>query len=336
MHLTGTEVEKIAIFRALQLGDMLCVIPAVRALKEAFPQASLTLIGLPWSKFMVNRFPHYFNEHIVFPGHPGLPEQDPDVLVLPEFFTVVQQQNFSLLVQMHGSGNIVNSLMACCNAAILAGYYTPGTYKPSSYFIPYPGSIHEIHRHLALISALGIDSDNDELEFPIFNEDLQELREHQLSLLPGSYVCIHPGARDRERQWGLINFARIADHCAEQGYQVVITGSEEETDLADQTASFMKFPSINAAGKTSIGGVAALISNAKALVSNCTGVAHIAAALKKRSLVISLNEEPWRWAPLNKDLHTTIEWHESLDPEDVMGMLDHVLFDASLYGDHGI
>jgi ADP-heptose:LPS heptosyltransferase len=331
MHLTGTEVEKIGIFRALQLGDLLCAIPAVRTLKEHFPQASVTLIGLPWSSFMVKRFPHYFNEHISFPGHPGLPEQPADILALPEFLTVLQQQNFSLLVQMHGSGSIVNSLLACCNAAMLAGYYTPGHYRPSPYFIPYPGFVHEIHRHLALVSSLGIDTNNDELEFPILQEDLDELRRQDLALLPGSYVCIHPGARDRGRQWPLMNFAKLADHCVEQGYQVVITGSTEEKDLAKRMASRMTYPSINAAGRTSIGGVAALISNAKALVSNCTGVAHIAAALKKRSLVISLNEEPQRWAPLNKELHTTIEWHNGLDPVEMYGMLDHVLYDASLF-----
>jgi ADP-heptose:LPS heptosyltransferase len=46
--------------------------------------------------------------------------------------------------------------------------------------------------------------------------------------------------------------------------------------------------------------VAVLIKNAAALVSNCTGVSHIAAALKTKSIVISLDGEPDRWGPFEQ------------------------------------
>jgi ADP-heptose:LPS heptosyltransferase len=44
------------------------------------------------------------------------------------------------------------------------------------------------------------------------------------------------------------------------------------------------------------------------LIANCTGVAHIAAAVKTQSVIISMNGEPERWAPLNKNLHCVIDW----------------------------
>src|SRR5436305_1212804 len=70
----------------------------------------------------------------------------------------------------------------------------------------------------------------------------------------------------------------------------------------------MRHPPIDTCRNTSLGDIAVLIRNAASLVSNCTGVSHIAAAFKTPSIVISMDGEPERWRPIDKTLHHTIDW----------------------------
>ncbi|HEX8462326.1 MAG TPA: glycosyltransferase family 9 protein [Segetibacter sp.] len=326
LKLPVDQIKKIAVFRALQIGDMLCAIPAIRALHNAYPSAEITLIGLPWAKILVERF-DYIHSLIVFPGYPGFPEQVVNKTAFPDILKNIQEQAFDLVVQMQGSGIISNPLTNLFAGKNIAGYFTTGNYCPDkNLFIQYPQGIHEIERHLKLITSLGIDEVSTDLEFPILPEDQEDFAKAGLPVEPGKYVIVHPGARGASRHWGVENFAAVADFCFENGLQVIITGTKEEAEITSGVINAMKHEAIDATDRTSLGAVAVLIKNAATLVSNCTGVSHIAAALKTKSIVISLDEEPYRWAPLNKTLHTTIDWATTPDIELVKQEINTLLF----------
>jgi len=301
-------IRKIGILRALQLGDLLCSVPAIRALKQAFPESEIFLIGLPNASGFVQRFPHYFNGLIKFPGFPGLPEQPYDVKEITDFISYIQKQKFDLIIQMQGNGNIVNPLVELFGAVYTAGFYRPTDYEPEGgLFLLYPEG-HEVERHLSLMEHLGIESAGKYLEFPLTNKDEIELASAGLSFEPGSYVCVHPGSRGSWRQWPPEYFAALADMAADHGKTVVLTGTGDEMIIVEQTASFMKHNPVVAAGKTTLGSAGVLIRDAFALISNCTGVSHIASAVNTPGIIISMDGEPERWGPLNNDILVTLDW----------------------------
>lgn len=297
--------RSVLVFRALQVGDMLCAVPALRALRRALPQACITLVGLPWAAQFASRFSHLLDDFIAFPGHPDLPEQAPrDDNAWGEFLQQVQARQAELAIQLHGSGEHSNPVVRRFGAMQLAGFgKTPG--GPDA-LIPWPEEGSEVERLLTLMRHLGAPGSGSHLEFPVLPQERAELAASGWAkgLVRHRYVCLHPGARFRDKCWPPACFAAIADCIAEEfGLQIVLTGSAKEADLTAAVASAMRHPAIDTASPLSLGAMAALIQDAALLVSNDTGVSHLAAAFRLPSVVVFNKADMARWAPEDRSLH---------------------------------
>ena len=325
-------ISKIAIFRALYLGDMLCIIPAVRSIRTAFPRAEIVLVGLPWQRDFVQRFSSYFNDFIEFPGWPGLPEQEPDIDKIITFLEAIRKERFDLIFQMQGNGAITNSMCLLWGGRKVCGLRTSTGYAPDPVLFPVSeDGDHEVLRFLKLPAALGLPDTGNHLEFPL----TQEEHDRSLQLLsdagiePGSYVCVHPGARDKRRRWPVEKFALVAGKLAASGQPIVLTGSEAEHDVLHTLEHRIDAPVLNIVdryGHLSAGELAALLFHAKLLVSNDTGVSHIAAALQVPSVILfSPYSDINRWRPLDIMQHVAIPWQRAEDITYVMQAIDAAL-----------
>lgn len=301
--------RRVAVFRALQLGDMLCAVPALRALRAALPEARITLLGLPWAESFVERFGHCLTDFIPFPGAPGLPERTPRPGELRAFLAAARERRFDLVLQMHGSGTHSNRLVLSLGAALTAGFCDATDHCPDTHwFIPYPQHEPEVRRMLRLVEHLGIPPRGEELEFPILTRDRHDfVRLAQMARLPDPpYVCVHPGARAPARCWPPERFAAVADALAAQGLRIVLTGSSSEVYLTTTVAHHMRAPSLNLAGQTTLGSLALLLRGAHLLICNDTGISHVAAALRVPSVVIYSASSPQRWVPLDRQRHRAV------------------------------
>ncbi|MBV9080420.1 MAG: glycosyltransferase family 9 protein [Elusimicrobia bacterium] len=288
---------------------MLCVVPALRAVRTACPNSRITLIGLPWAASFVSRFGAYVDDFIEFPGHPALPERVPDADALPRFFEESKRRGFDVAIQLHGSGPVVNRLVEQMGARRSAGYFlTNEDHDSRGFYVRWPNGGHEIEKWLWLVRALGAPAAGQHLEFPVTDAERAEaetlLQSHGIEA--GRYVCVHPGARLKSRRWHPERFAEVADFLASLGYQVIITGSEWERPLTADVRRRMRADSFDLKGEVSLGGLAALIAGARLLVSNDTGVSHIAAAVGTPSVIVTTGSDPRRWSPLDAERHATV------------------------------
>lgn len=291
--------HKIVLLRASRIGDFLCTIPAIRALRHALPNAEIAMITLPLLRDLVLRSP-YIDRYIAFPGFPGMAEQFFSAPEAVQFFRQMQAEQFDLALQMQGSGVYSNPFMLLLGAKATAGFVREG--DPPGLLaaaLPFPESEHEIRRTLALTTFLGIPSHGEELEFPLWQEDYAQA-DTLLSNVKPPFIGLHPSARDATRRWSIDHFAEVGRIIGQRhAGTVVLLGEAEDYATGERMAHNMATPCLNLMGKTTLPVLGAIIERLSVLITNDTGPAHIAYALKTPTITIFGGGSPILNGPLD-------------------------------------
>lgn len=307
----SAQVRTILLVRALPgLGDLLCAAPAIRTLRAALPKAHLVLLGLPQSQAMLQWLPGMVDEFLSFSGFPGIPESPSgDSRAMLCGLSLLQQRHFDLVVQLHGDGRTSNAFAALAGGRHTAGTVLDGEWSPDpALYVKAEPSLPEPERALRVVERLGARARILDPGWTCTLEDVQgaDAVRRRYGLAKGRYVCIHPGASTPERRWPVWSFAQTADHLADSGFGVVVTGTAEEGHLAVAMARHMRHDLVDLTGKSDLGVLSALLRAARLIVANDTGVSHLAAAVAAPSVIVFTGSDPGRWAPLDRRRHRPV------------------------------
>jgi ADP-heptose:LPS heptosyltransferase len=275
------------------LGDLLCVVPALRALRTAWPAAELTYIGLPGTEWFAERFAVYIDRFEPLRAWSGLPETADDPLEQDAFARRMRARRFDVAFQLHGDGHVTNDLIASLGARRTAGLAQAGAPRPDDRTFPDVPDASEVERTLLPVRAAGVTTDDRRLAWPEHPFDLRGL----LGLEQDTYAVLHAGASLPSRRWDPAGFALVADALARLGLEIVLTGVAAEAAITRRVAQATTAPTVDLAGALDLGGAAALIRRARLLVTNDTGVSHLAAAVGTPSVVVFTVTDPMRWKP---------------------------------------
>jgi ADP-heptose:LPS heptosyltransferase len=284
------------------LGDLLCAVPSWRALRAAVPDAHVTLVAQPLAAAVIARLPGYVDEHLPFPGFPGLPDAGRDVRETVRFLAAAQERQFDLVVQQHGDGRVTNVLACLLGGRRTAGFYGPHALRPDpETFLAYPVGEHEVRRHLRLMAHLGAPPCGEHLELELLPQDREGAGAIAADL--GPYAVVHPGAADPARRWPARAFADVGRALAGRDLGVLVTGGAAEADLAATIADAVGGRARSVAGHTDLGVLAALVDAAQLVICNDTGPSHLAVARGVRSVVTVPGAPDRAWLPLDTARH---------------------------------
>ena len=100
-------------------------------------------------------------------------------------------------------------------------------------------------------------------------------------------MVLSPGARWEPKRWPAESFAESGKYFYKAyGWVAVIVGSSGEAELAKKVAGIIGKPAVSVAGQTSLPLLAAILKKSKLVISNDSGVMHLALAVKTPTLAL--------------------------------------------------
>jgi lipopolysaccharide heptosyltransferase I len=284
------EPRKILIVRLSALGDVVRCLPALTALRNAFPQAHIGwIVERPYDE-LVEGHPD-LDEVIVLPRKewarraknpirlPALPFE------ISRFFRALKKKRYDVAIDFQG--NLRSALVTRWSGAPRRiGLGAPSA-KESAHvfytekFIP-PAGVHRLTWNMLMLYALGIKDAAVEWHLPENAQEKSRAREFLSSIrrTNGPLVVIHPGTSKfgEFKRWPAERFAETARRLHdESGAAIVVTGGPGERELCEAVAGGAAECAV-VAPPTSLKALAALIGEADLFVGADTGPMHIAAA----------------------------------------------------------
>lgn len=274
-------VEKIAVLRVNGLGDYVMALPALEALRAAYPRAEIVLLAGDWHQDFVAGRPGPVDRVVLVPGVPGVGRPAdfvPDEDAVRHFLAAMRAERFDLAVQMHGGGRYSNTFLRRLGARVTVGTRSPDA-APLDRSIPYVYYAPEVFRWLEVSALVGAPAQGYEPRLAVTADDLAAASAALGDASDAPLVALHPAATDPRRCWPAERFAGVGDALAAAGARVIVTGSPEEAALAGAVAQAMDAPALPLAGRTTLAGLVGVLSRCAVVVGNDSGPLHVARAV---------------------------------------------------------
>jgi len=306
------DVRRIAVLRANGIGDYVVSEPALAALREAYPDAEITLLGAAHHAALLAGRPGPVDRVVVLPLVSGVrvksdqPDASPEEL---EAWCAEQRAyGYDLSVQLHGGGGNSNPLLLRLGARVSVGAAAPGAPRTDRW-VPYTAYQHDTVRWLEVVAAAGAWSTRLEPGLAVTEADLAASE----AVFPRDsrpLVAVHPGASDARRCYPEDRLGRVARTLADDGARVVVIGGPGDTDRVARVADGFGGDVETVVGGLTLGGLVGTLARASLMIGNDSGPRHLAGAVGTPTVGVFTYANLADVAPLTRTWHRVlVSWH---------------------------
>ena len=290
--------KKILLIRPGGIGDAVLLLPAIRALKEEFPDSTIDVL-CEKRNADIFRLSNDINAIYLY-------DRGTDLFrALRNKYDVVIDTE-----QWHRLSAVVAYLSG---AHVRIGFDTNERRKLFTHRILYSHEDYEVHSFLHLTGPLISKA-------PHFdkNKPFVDIPDNASTVLSSgketkkNLVAVFPGASVPERRWGGDGFGKVAEALTDKGYEIIILGSRSESGDAERIKKYAK-NAVDMTGRTGLMGVAALLKSCNLLISADSGLLHIAYAVGTPTVSLFGSGIEKKWAPPGKR-HRVLNKHLPCSP----------------------
>ena len=295
---------KILLTRTDRIGDVVLSTPAIKAVRDKYPDAHIAFMVRPYARDLVDGNP-YLDEVIIYDKY----KKHKNIFNTINFALGLRKRKFDIAIMLHPTNRVhLISYIAGIPERIGFNRKLSCLLTKKISHTKQEGKKHEIDYTLDLLKELDIEACDKELFVPVHENDIERvenlLEEHHVGEeVP--LVAINPGASCQSKKWSPDNFANVSDKLAkEYKARIIIISDKANMKSASAVSDKMKYEPVNFAGKTSVGELSALLSKCRLFISNDSGPVHIASAVDTPVISIFGRKDPGlspkRWGPWNK------------------------------------
>jgi len=268
-------VAKFLIIRFSSIGDIVLTTPVIRCLKKQVPGAEVHFLTKDSFRSLIEHNPYIDKIHVLAHSWELMIEE-------------LQTEEYDYIIDLHHNAKTLRLKNTLKKKSFSFYKLNIEKYIYTALKINLLPHIHIVDRYLKTVETFGVKNDNEGLDYFISKED-----ETKRDDVPGShyagYIACVIGAAHGTKRWPVHKWKEF---CKKLNHPVVLLGGRDDIARGNEIASVDDVKVYNACGKFRINESADLVRKAKFVISNDTGLMHIAAAYKRPIISLWGNTVP--------------------------------------------
>ncbi len=257
-------MAKFLIIRFSSIGDIVLTTPVIRCLKQQVPDAEVHFLTKSAFLPVVEHNPYIDKIH--FLAHSW-------ELMIEE----LKLENYDYIIDLHHNTKTLRVKSALKKKSYSFYKLNIEKYLYTAFKINFLPKVHIVDRYLKTVESFGVKNDGAGLDYFISKADEIEREDIPASHSVGYVACVI-GAAFGTKKWPIDQWKEF---CSKIKFPVILLGGPEDAEAGKEIAAVDDIKVYNACGKFKLNESADLVRKARLVITNDTGLMHIAAAYKK-------------------------------------------------------
>ena len=262
-------MAKFLIIRFSSIGDIVLTTPVIRCLKKQVPDAEIHFLVKDSFRSIVQHNPYIDKVHVLAHSWELMIEE-------------LKVEEYDYIIDLHHNTKTLRVKNALKKKSFSFYKLNIQKYFYTAFKINMLPDVHIVDRYLKTVASFGVKNDGAGLDYFIAEQEKIKRQDIPASHTAGYIACVI-GAAHGTKRWPIHKWKEF---CTKMNHPIILLGGSEDRVNGDEIAAVDTIKVYNACGKFKLNESADLVRNAKLVISNDTGLMHIAAAFKRP--VISL------------------------------------------------